>query len=268
MKPKIIIDKLRPLFGQDHIVRVVWSFIIASVFFVFGILYNSNKGPAKVYVVNDSGQRDTVVLKIDKSTEVTDYSVDRYLNKLTNDVAYLKMILSKPQQTNTRQNIQLDSIPIKSFDNVDRTQNQSYKMDKIKFVFPNNIASINIPRLNLPSNIKGYTQNSLGSFAKIEYNKSEVAQNEQVEFAITILDNSLVEKITPLFVSVLRKESENSYTQMFKEQYELKYDKNIIRFIADFAKGKYVLGVGFYLKSELNREYPPFYRSQLSLFVE
>lgn len=268
MKINFVKDKIKPFFGQDHIVRMVWSFIIALVFFVFGIWYNSNKEPSKVYVVNNTVKRDTVVLKIDKSNEISDYSVDRYLNKITNDIAYLKTVLNKPTESNTSQKNHLDSIPFKTFDNVERNNNNPIMMEKVKLAFPDNIASINIPRFILPSNIKGYTQNTLSSFAKIDYNKSTVTKNEQVEFSLNIFDNSIIKKITPLFVSVLRKESENTYTLMFNEQYQLQNDNNIIRFFADFTKGKYVLEVGLYFKEELNREYPPFYRSQLSLIVE
>lgn len=127
---------------------------------------------------------------------------------------------------------------------------------------------IKIPKFQLPSVVKGYTEGKLSSFAKMSLPKTEYHNYEEIQFTFKLLDPTMLGKISPLIVDVLRKDAEYQYTLFYNQQFVLQPNDNLVILIADFGVGKFILQVGFYLVDELNQEYPHLYRTQTEIVVK
>ncbi len=119
----------------------------------------------------------------------------------------------------------------------------------------------------MPKIVEGYHQGNISSFAKTNCPYGPIKSGQIVTIKLEFLDKNWIGKITPLFVDIVKKKSENSVYQLWSEQYKITGQKIRIPFVADFKKGEYELIFGFYLKNEINKKYPTFYRKTCKLTI-
>lgn len=130
-----------------------------------------------------------------------------------------------------------------------------------------NNASIAQHKIEFSNIVKGYTQESLNSYASVEIPRLTYSKGEMIEFEMTIFDNNILKKISPVFIEIVKKTGENSITQVWEEQFKINNINNTIRFSSDFPKDEYQLAIGFYLMDELNQKYPPFYLKRVKIKI-
>jgi hypothetical protein len=119
----------------------------------------------------------------------------------------------------------------------------------------------------MPPMVTGYTENGLHSFARTEC-PGEVTKYKYLDIHFDFIDNSILDKITPIFVSIIKRERPTYAQLIFEQQYVPLPNKNTIRIYADFEPGIYELVYGFYFKNEVNRSYPEFYRKKCNLIIK
>jgi hypothetical protein len=263
--PLIQSDALKRIFDQDHVIRALWTFVVAFVFFLAGIWYNSTREPSRVVVTNPLAGSDTVLIRFDKGLPQDD-KLTIYLAEVTRELKALRrQYASNPESYRAEKKSQLtletSKIP-------DRGFQSSSPVIKVPIETVPVLAEINVPRFTLPAKVKGYLQSRLTALAKSSVSQTTLAPKANIEIVFELLDPKLVDKISPLIVTILQKTSENAYNWIADQQYVLKPGKNLVRFPADFGKGSFVLSSGFYFLSELDTEYPPLYRSQEAIFVQ
>jgi|GEM_PF-3968298 len=259
---------LKYLFGKEHLARTFWSVVVTLAFFFFGIWYNEGKEPSRVYVTNTSDLRDTIVLRIEGQANSPNKILEDRIEQLVRDVGSLRRYMSRsgPQTTSSPLD-RLEPRPLSTFGNTPG-QKESIKMVKVPLAVEPNRAQIKIPKFQLPSRVKGYTEGKLSSFAKLTLPKTQYHDDEEIQFTIELLDPTILGKISPLIVDVLRKDAEYRYTLLYNQQFVLQPTNNLVSLIADFGVGKFILQAGFYLVDEVDQEYPPLYRTQIEIEVK
>jgi hypothetical protein len=200
-------------------------------------------------------QYDTVVVLVEKAgldLEVPSHRDFRHLMAQMDAVQNLLLIL------NTRMNPNpiSESAPPKT--------NHAIEVSTIEA----KNAHIAHPRFKLPGHVVGCIPNKLTSYARIADLAPEYNANRDISFEIELLDPTLSEKISPVIVNALRKESSNSYQKLSSQQFRLEPGKNIITIPADFGIGNFTIEVGFYFLDETDEEYPPYYRKQINVAVK
>ncbi len=108
---------------------------------------------------------------------------------------------------------------------------------------------------------------SLSGIAKISISNTNLPANSDIVININLLDESTLKKITPVFISVLHKNTETSFTLIADYTYNLKSEKNIIKLVSDFGSGNFILRCGFYFLNEIQKEYPNFYSKDYMITV-
>lgn len=238
-------------FSRNNINTAVWTIAVALLAFGSGLVWNHFfSKPEKVYVTNDLNRRDTVVniIRVVGDTSIYDKVKRIERERIDNYEKNLKKITQEYDKL-------VDSI--------------NYKIE-IKNTVPKSYitASVLRPKFYMPKIVEGYHQGSISSFAKTECPKKTVKSGEIITLKIDLLDKKWIGKITPLFIDIVKRKSKNSVYQIWSEQYEIIGERVMIPFVADFEKGDYQLTFGFYLKDEINKKYPTFYRRTCNLSIE
>ncbi|MBD0852068.1 hypothetical protein [Maribacter arenosus] len=130
-----------------------------------------------------------------------------------------------------------------------------------------NTASIARPKIRLPNMVEGYIQKPLNTFASVVIPRLTYSKGEMIELELKIFDEETLKKISPLFIGVVKTNSEKSITQIWEEQFNITDLNNTIRFSSDFGRDEYELSVGFYLMDELHQKYPTRYSKRFKIVI-
>lgn len=211
---------------RKYWIPAVWTLLISSVFFLLGLYINS--GPQEVIVANPA---DTV-----------------YVAEQNNP----NSPVTREQIENIFQRV-LHESPQKQPEIVSQSSNNPVVISS------NNIQTNPIQVLNydFSSNVEGYIQKSLNGFANSSCPQGPIYQGDVITVSFNLLNSYIVDKATPIFVRLIQ--TDNGYLQRFEQQYQLLPGRNVIKIGSNFPTGKYKLSFGFYLQSELNKKYPPYY---------
>jgi len=160
-----------------------------------------------------------------------------------------------------------------------RFEGDSATMNAIKSFNPNltvkpsndnydiNNASVAQNKIVFPSIVEGYTQQSINSYASVEIPRQTYSKGEMIEFKLKIFDYSIIKKISPLFIEIVKITGDNSMSYVWDEQFTITHQNNTIRFSSDFPKDEYQLAIGFYLMDEIHQKFPPFYSKRFKLII-
>lgn len=253
---------LRYFFGKEHLTRTIWGVVLIFAGYFINTLLSAGKQPARVFVTNAPALRDTVVLSMETGRGNTANELQATVRELAGEVKALRHSMSLvPARSNSTLS-RMRPQPLTS------TSPANPQPIKLTFIPEVTQAPFKIPKYQLPKVVQGYTQGKLSSFAKMSLPETDFKEGQEISFTLELLDPTMLTKITPLFVSVLRKESENNYTLLYDQQFVLQKGKNLVTLLADFGTGRFVLTVGFYLSSGVDQKYPTFYQSQSGIVVK
>src|SRR3989339_605936 len=131
----------------------------------------------------------------------------------------------------------------------------------------NTLVTINDNKLKFPKIVEGYTQNSLNSFCVVSIPRFTYTKNEILQLGLKFFNNNSVAKISPIMISIMRRENKNAYDLLWEQQFTVKGINNTVQLPTNFNVGTYDLIIGFYLMDELNQKFPPFYSKTITITV-
>ena len=242
---------MNSFFNRKNVHPAIWTILISVIGFLGGNIWNNYfKKPEKVFVTNNLSRKDTVVNIVRIIGDTSTLSKNEKMQRKRNDYyeKNLKVLSSHYDKI-------LDSLP---------STKKPRLINQNKFV----TASILIPKFKMPKKVTGYTEGKLSTFAKSTCPNQHFKKEDIVTIKLEFLDKKWIDKITPLFVDVVRKKSKNSVYQLWAAQYKLTNQFMEIPFIADFPKGEYDLTYGFYILNEVDKKYPTFYSKTCKLVIE
>jgi hypothetical protein len=245
-------------FSNENMHSAGWAILIGILSFIGGILWKHFDGPDEVKIVgNITSKKDTTITIIKfEPTEAnqnnyppTNSKNDKKDNYQFNS-AFVDSIIKK---TLAKQRQILGSPEISTVSSSKKTND--------------NTAPLYRPKLNMPSIVSGYVQEQLNSYATISINKTVFTQNEIVELTADFFQKNTIDKITPLFVDVTKRNSENSSTLIWSDQFQPIESKTVVKFSASFKRDNYDLTIGFYLKDGLSTKYPGYYSKKIPITI-
>lgn len=121
------------------------------------------------------------------------------------------------------------------------------------------ISPVYFPRYVLPDTVEGYLLSGLGNSVNSNCPGKEVPRGAPMDIKFDFLDDSLLNVMTPIFVTILEVRPDRSVIQVYREQFLVMPGKNLIRLNADFPPGSYQIIYGFYVREQLNDKYPRLY---------
>ena len=150
--------------------------------------------------------------------------------------------------------------------------------DNFYFNFDNSVKEINTisnpivsPMSNLkfsmPSVVSGYVDARLNSFGNLSINKTTFDKNESIELSLSLFDVTIIDKATPVFISIVKRVRPTYSEQILSQQYQIIDKNSIFRISANIPSETYELSIGFYLLDEINQEYPPFYSKKYTITI-
>ncbi|MBK9336750.1 MAG: hypothetical protein IPM98_09210 [Lewinellaceae bacterium] len=221
-------------FSKANIHSFLWGLLGAFVIFLCGLLWYWWNGPEEVKVVyNEQSRKDTTITIIKfEPTELApgeDSNITPQASR--KQKAIIQSIITNPSEAG-------------------------------------NIASSYRPKFNMPTIVSGYVQGKINSYATININKTEFIQADFIEVTTYFFKPSILKKITPLFVDIVKRETKNSVYQIWSDQFSHSGSKTKVKLSASFPPDTYDLTIGFYLLDELNTKYPTFYSKQFTITIQ
>jgi hypothetical protein len=117
-----------------------------------------------------------------------------------------------------------------------------------------------------PSQVHGYLGRDLGTVATGTCPRGEFPPGSEVPISVRVANRDVVRRLSPLFVSIEKTSAHNQVTQLSEQRFEPSAEIDL-SIIAPASPGRYDLVYGYYIVSELNTTYPPFYRKACSIVV-
>lgn len=230
------------LFHRKHLFGLFWTLVAAAVAFVAGQWYSGREGPQKVYVTNvDTTQR---------VVAVGDTAARRYLHDLVTEMRDLRRSQSRGKAVATlRQSPPGDT--------------SSATTASPAPVEPN---PPQLPPLPFPSLRNGYLVGTLAGIASSQCPSREQHAGSEIATRFDFRSSSTLKKVTPVFVRLTTTSADNRAIQIFEQQYEPRVH-NRLQVALPTAPGDYVLEFGVYLWSELDRQYPTYYRTACRVMI-
>jgi hypothetical protein len=227
------------LFHRKHWIGLFWTLVAAIVAFFAGQLYSTREGPQQVYVTNLDTARKVIA--------VGDSSSREYLRDITKEIRALRRA-----QAHT-------DLPALS---------QGADSTRTKADAPTETPNLpQIPPFEFPTNVKGHITGALGAFASSHCPSRNQRPGTDVLADFVIRSPSLLGKTSPLILQLSTPIVHDTINQVFEQQYEARVRNHLV-FTLPTAPGEYVLEFGFFLKSELSRKYPTFYRTVCAISLQ
>lgn len=121
------------------------------------------------------------------------------------------------------------------------------------------ISPVYFPRYVLPDTVEGYLLTSSENYLISNCPGKKILRGAPLDLKFKFIDDSLLNIMTPIFVTILEVRQDQSVIQVYREQFLALPGKNLIRLSADFPPGNYQVIYGFYLRDQLNEKYPRLY---------
>lgn len=190
-----------------------------------------------------------------KYIELKNVSIDEIFNKVNKEVR----IQSNGKQIPFKNSSLEDNFYFNWDSNYSR---ESKKNEDFK------IAPINRPIFKMPKIVIGYRDERVNSFGLFSINKNVFKKREFIELSISLFNENIWDKASPVIISIVKKTSANSRSIIYNDQFLPSGKNNNFRISSSFGRGSYELSIGFYLLDEINQEYPPFYNKKYTITIQ
>lgn len=225
---------VKDFFNKKHIVEALWALLIALVSFLVGQFFDIFRGPQPVFIAGENRPLDTLVVRVWTDTSLQKLALSTMFDSLRMAIHGLQ-VGRIPQQL---------SMSNQETDSAIREANP-----------------IELKRLQMPSIVGGYLQSSMDAFATSQCPPSSVVSGNIIQCRFTLLGNIDTSLLSPIFLSVYRRDEKGNLTSdVFEQEYKLRSGANLVVFAASFPPGSYQVEFGFYRLDELATKYPPFYQ--------
>ena len=116
------------------------------------------------------------------------------------------------------------------------------------------------PTFRLPATAEGYQPTPLLDVRRAKCPDPRLSPDATLQLQFYVSDSGLLKNATPLVVKVvLLGESDKPALQVFERSYAIKAGANEIVEAVRLEPGEYYRSYGYFLWSELDKEYPPYY---------
>jgi len=222
-------------FSKKHLINAGWAVIIAAAGFVGGLFAGWLRGPETINITSASNKQPVVVRIENVDNNGSKY--DAYIDAIREEIRGLR---------ESRFNA-------KGYKDIHKEMDQYNR--------------VKIPPFKFPRKFDKYIYNSLSGFARTTSPSKEVTRGSIIIIEFDLLDKSIIDKATPLFVTLLKVKSKNSYLQDMQIQYEIREGKNKIRLAINSDPGSYLLEYGFYFLNDLSLNEINFYGQQYEIII-
>jgi hypothetical protein len=117
------------------------------------------------------------------------------------------------------------------------------------------------PKFSLPDSAKGYSlQKPAGLLRDLKCPLQSVpARKGNIRLSFVVLDQTTLNRISPVEIEVMRQSAPDKLELYFSRFLPTKVGINLIDLESNFSAGKHIIRIGYYVLSELSRDYPMFY---------
>lgn len=230
----------RRFFSKENIHQASWSIVVATIIGVFAFIFGRISGPETIVVTNPSDNPSPLVVQVAPSDDSDDAN-----SNLRTIAAHLEAIRNMQyrdgtaKETETTQSI---------------TNNTAFNLPQV-------------PRFRMPENVKGYTRAGLIGFGEASCPDPNISRESVILLQVHIEPNVRLESMTPAIIQMDKPNASGGLTHVLSQQFVLKSGINQFRLPLSLAEGEYHIEAGFYLRSDLDEEFPEFHSIRCPIIV-
>lgn len=226
--------------SKSNVHQAIWAIIVATIVGVAAFIFGRMSGPEKIVVTNPPDDPSPLIVQVAPNVDTEDAN-----SSLRTIAAHLEAI----------RNIQMGKGLAEELEATRKTTS------KISFNLPQ------VPRFRMPDNVKGYTRAGLIGFGEAACPDPEVPRESVLLIQMNIEPHVRMESLTPAVIQMDKPDASGGITHVLRQQFELNNGMNIFRLSLNLAKGEYHIEVGFYLRTDLNEEFPEFHSVRCPIIV-
>lgn len=271
-------DKNR-FFGREHLIRAGWIILIGLVGFVAAAIYYKFISPPKIIIDDQRQQPIPVTVKesnrgepgpsADEVKGLTEElrklrdAYNRQLQEARRSVTASKRDHPTPEPAPVRPVVEPALPDVRALtEEVARLRDAltKHQASAVTLTPKESSPPPQVPLFRLPTTVKGYRPISFFGVIGSTCPPDSLKRGEQIKVAFTVTDRSLLNSATPLFARITRKKDNKYVLRVFERLYDLNDGLNQLSLTVDLQPADYELEYGFYLRAELNEEFPKYYR--------
>lgn len=274
-------------FSKKHLIAAGWAALFAIIGYCVHSVEEALRGPQRVAVTNLPAPAPATIPPIVNATAQLDAdtalqlrkmmaSVERSMRQQQNIAASASDAdreAAEKRISDLEQKIaQLQVIEARSKTSLTANSSSAAKssaaldtIDKTKWPYTA-YAKVLYPiedgqRFTLPEKAKGY---SLQQKSKLLLNvtcpsEKTVPRISNVRVSFSVRDDQTLARMSPLWIQIARQDSAEEFTLYFSSSVAIRRGGNVIELGTNFEPGRHLLRIGYFLNSELSREYPMYY---------
>lgn len=228
-------------FSKENVHQAIWAIVVASIVGAAGYIIGRISGPEKIIVTNSSSKSTPLIVRVAPDDNTN--NVNSNLNIIAAHLEAIKNI----QLGNTIKEEQILS---------------NKKTSKVSYNLPQ------APKFKMPKNVKGYVRASLVGYGEATCPNAVIPQETVLLIQLYIEPKVRLESLTPAIIQMDKPGENNSLTHVFEQQFELFNGINTFRLPLNLDKGVYHLEAGFYLRTDLNEEFPDYHSIRCPIEVK
>ena len=283
----------RDFFSKDHTIPAIWGIVLLFVGFFGNQFWSAYNGPDEVVIKNvDQINRiverplQPTVAQLDPASkeelgqlrqaliDLKTASESQAENEAHRSDEYIKQLESRIDALRTQQEAGVQDVqvqsrpveppPVERDDSILPDDGPSYNeliddWNRTRLVYR--------PKYKLPDVVKGYRRFAPRFLRNPKCPNKTLWESSYPNIGFRFADISEEQFISPLIVTIARINAPLELYQVFSEQYRLEPGNNSLELDANMQSGKYVLEFGYYVKRDVNEEFPKFYAFECKIEV-
>ncbi len=250
-------------FSKENLHRAGWAILIGLLSFLGGILFNKIHGPQKVII--DASNSAALPINVIVQTP------PQKVGATTADIQDLTQAIKGMQNSNetaikNRQVIALADEVRKLRDSLASQSRPPAASASVNQPLPGAQAK---PLFRFPSKVKGYQPASLFGIKDSSCPPRNITPDATLRIVFRLVDTKILSSGSPLFVRVDRIKADGNLIQAVETLYDLHDGINDITIAPPrLEPAEYRVSYGFYMRDEIDEEFPKFYSRECKFNVQ
>lgn len=274
-------DDKHQFFGRENLIRAGWVVLLGVGGFGGAAVYHKFVAPQK-FVIDDQGQSPIRVIIAESDMRHSSHLPE--IDSLTAELKMLRQMYDRQLKQAGKRSppARIVENSVKSYIDPDapRLQNLTEEVKRLREALVKEkaptVPAIQMkgtdlatpPEFQLPPNVKGYIAVRSRGIENMTCPQDVNKKSEPVAITFDVADTKLVKRATPLFVHIIQKRGDGALYQVFDELAQLKDGHNKLTFNAEIPAGTYYMEYGYYVRSELNQEFPNYYSHKCNFSIQ
>jgi hypothetical protein len=263
---ELMATKKEGFFGTENLHRAAWTAIVGLAGFLGALLYYKFYGPQKVHV-------ETISTSLPATQVVVETSLrNKQIDELTDAIRKLTSASSTGASEVRLRELSGEVDRLRAEVALSRKQAEALQhsggITSTRRDVSSNLPTANASvKFSLPESNKGYQNAKLFGISGASCPPKVMGPSAEISVNFDLVDQSLMSRATPARVSLLQVRTDTDLLLLEETWVDMRLGPNSVTLSRELKAGNYLVKYGFYLRNNLQVEFPLFYSKECAFTV-